>query len=206
MKHLIVFSHPNPASFNFALKETIAQTLANCDHQVRVSDLYAKEFSAILDARDFESFQAGVTPADIAAEQALIDWADNLIFVYPIWWFNRPARLQGWIDRVFSHGYAYRENGAGLEPLLLGKTAQMFITFGGDRGSIEQAFGSIDALVAPMTLGTLNLVGIDPVSVTPFFEVPTVTQDERGHMLDGVRRSLLERYAGAAVGPGEVVQ
>ncbi|WP_204303797.1 NAD(P)H-dependent oxidoreductase, partial [Stenotrophomonas maltophilia] len=46
-------------------------------------------------------------PADVLAKQARIDRADTLVLVYPIYWWSMPALLKGWIDRVFSNGWAF---------------------------------------------------------------------------------------------------
>jgi NAD(P)H dehydrogenase (quinone) len=190
MKHLIVYTHPNPKSFNHAILETVKSTLRERGDEVQVTDLYEKQFDAILSANDFVSFGDGVMPEDIQQEQALVSWADNLIFIYPIWWFNRPALLQGWIDRVFAHGYAFNEDENGFEPLLGGKTAATFATFGGKEQDIVDAFGSVDTLMAGMTVGTLGLVGIDPISEHRFFAIPTISDAQRHAMLEQVRAGL----------------
>ena len=46
--------------------------------------------------------------------------ADNLIFIFPIWWDIMPALTKGFIDRVLSPGLAYDHHprGFGLLPLL----------------------------------------------------------------------------------------
>ncbi|MGH9916103.1 MAG: NAD(P)H-dependent oxidoreductase, partial [Pyrinomonadaceae bacterium] len=41
MKALIVYAHPEQASFNAALKNTAVETLTRLGHEVVVSDLYA---------------------------------------------------------------------------------------------------------------------------------------------------------------------
>jgi len=30
--------------------------------------------------------------------QEQITWADELVFVYPIWWYDAPAILKNWFD------------------------------------------------------------------------------------------------------------
>jgi NAD(P)H dehydrogenase (quinone) len=30
-----------------------------------------------------------------------------LVFIYPVWWSDCPAKLKGWFDRVLTYGYAY---------------------------------------------------------------------------------------------------
>ncbi|RYH01196.1 hypothetical protein EON65_48550 [archaeon] len=66
-------------------------------------------------------------PADIKEAVADLLWCDSLVFVYPTWWFNFPAALKGYLDRVFLPGIAFRlpDNneesvlgGTGLVPLL----------------------------------------------------------------------------------------
>ena len=47
MKHLIIYSHPNPKSFNHAILETYEVALKEAGHEVRVRDLYADAFDPV---------------------------------------------------------------------------------------------------------------------------------------------------------------
>jgi NAD(P)H dehydrogenase (quinone) len=49
----------------------------------------------------------------VAEEHRKIEAADCIIFLYPLWWSDCPAKLKGWFDRVYSVGYAYGYDGAG---------------------------------------------------------------------------------------------
>ncbi len=40
-------------------------------------------------------------------------WADGLAIIAPVFWMGFPAILNGWIDRVFSYGFAYTLTGEG---------------------------------------------------------------------------------------------
>ena len=46
-------------------------------------------------------------PKDVVAQQEKVVRADALVFVSPIYWMGFPAILKGWIERVFSYGFAY---------------------------------------------------------------------------------------------------
>jgi NAD(P)H dehydrogenase (quinone) len=46
-------------------------------------------------------------PADLPAQQAKVARADGLVFVAPVFWMGFPAILKGWMERVFSYGFAY---------------------------------------------------------------------------------------------------
>ena len=52
MNVLLVYAHPEPKSLNGSLKDFAVQRLEAAGHQVRVSDLYAMQWKAPLDAGD----------------------------------------------------------------------------------------------------------------------------------------------------------
>lgn len=35
---------------------------------------------------------------------------DALAYIFPVWWYNLPAMLKGYIDRVWNNGFAYGSN------------------------------------------------------------------------------------------------
>ena len=123
MNVLIVYAHPEPKSLNGALKDLAVQRLEAAGHTVQVSDLYAMQWKAALDASDSSvapvgphfhpsldskyAFENGLQAADIAAEQARLQWADAVILQFPLWWFSMPAILKGWVERVYAYGFAY---------------------------------------------------------------------------------------------------
>ena len=43
------------------------------------------------------------------AEQAKINASDAIVFIYPVFWSEAPAKLVGWFDRVWTYGFAYGE-------------------------------------------------------------------------------------------------
>lgn len=102
MKYLIFYAHPNPQSFNHAIREKIEGALqaANCEYTVR--DLYEMRFDPALQAAEIAMGWDSPVPDDIKQEQDRIRASDVLIFIYPIWWSDMPAMLKGYFDRVFS--------------------------------------------------------------------------------------------------------
>jgi NAD(P)H dehydrogenase (quinone) len=51
------------------------------------------------------------SPRDVAEQQAKVAWADGLAFIAPVFFVGFPAILKGWIERVFTLGFAF-----GLSP------------------------------------------------------------------------------------------
>jgi NAD(P)H dehydrogenase (quinone) len=144
---LIVFAHPEPDSFNGALKSVAVRELEKMGHTVVVSDLYGLGWKPALGPDDFQgeranpdfldlsreqehAFATGGHGADVVAEQAKVSAADLVLLQFPVWWFSMPAILKGWIDRVFSRGFAYsagRKYGTGH---FKGKRAMLSLTTG----------------------------------------------------------------------------
>ncbi|KIO75018.1 NAD(P)H dehydrogenase [Pedobacter lusitanus] len=158
MNNLIIYCHPNPESFNHAVKDSLQKQAIQSGHHTRIRDVYTLNFNPVLTREDVLAFKAGNTPADILQEQEHITWADIITLVHPIWWTGMPGILKGYFDRVLSYGFAYRYGQYGLEQMLAGK--RMYII--NSVGSEEQNYvdkGIFDAMriVAQNTFGFTGL-------------------------------------------------
>ncbi len=105
MKILVVLAHPNPASFNGAIAQTVVQTLTADGHEVRFHDLYAQGFDPVLTAAEIR--KDAVLPPLVAQHIADLVAADGIVIVHPSWWGQPPAILKGWLDRVLRLDIAY---------------------------------------------------------------------------------------------------
>ena len=187
MNYLIVYSHPNPASFNHAIKETVVKALKGKGKNVRVRDVYSMRFDPVLKADDFETFQQERTPRDIEIEQEHVRWADVLIFIYPVWWAGMPTIARGYIDRVFSIGFAYENTPEGPKGLLTGKKVYVFNTMGAPVAAYEQS-GIFKAIELLTDQETFRFCGLEVLGHKYFGSVTTVTDDDRKAMLGEVER------------------
>lgn len=108
MKCLVVVAHPVSDSLCRALARVAIEALAAAGHEVVVEDLYQSGFAPALTVSERESYYR--LPFDSAALQPQIERllaAEALVLVFPTWWFNFPAVLKGWFDRVWAPGIAY---------------------------------------------------------------------------------------------------
>ncbi|MFF5971361.1 NAD(P)H-dependent oxidoreductase [Streptomyces sp. NPDC012769] len=193
---LVVSAHPEPRSLNAALTDFAVDHLRAAGRQVRVSDLYAMKWKAGVDADDFPDHPAderldvlagqeratlaGRLTADVAAEQEKLLWSDALVLQFPMWWFSVPAILKGWIDRVFTNGFAYgpsvpppySEGALGGRRALLSTTVGARETAFSDRG----IHGDLESVLHPLQHGLLWFAGIQPLE--PFAVYGTVDLPE----------------------------
>ena len=66
---------------------------------------------------------------DIAAEQALIEAHDRIVFQFPLYWYAAPYLLKKWLDEVITYGWAYGEGGDKME----GKELAVAVSCGGKK-------------------------------------------------------------------------
>lgn len=127
MNILIIYAYPNNNGFNSLILETVKKSISE-KNSFRVLDLYKDNFDPVLYFdKDKKRRDLQFEPETEKDRQDLI-WADHLIFIFPIWWSSMPAILKGYIDKVFSSGFAYKFEGLMPTKLLKGKTATIITT------------------------------------------------------------------------------
>ncbi|MFM0035855.1 NAD(P)H-dependent oxidoreductase [Paraburkholderia strydomiana] len=215
MKVLLVYAHPEPKSLNGSLKDFAVKRLEDAGHVVQVSDLYAMQWKASLDAHDSierqaserfypsreskHAFENGLQSEDIVREQEKLMWADAVILQFPLWWFSMPAILKGWVERVYAYGLAY---GVGEhsdarwgerygEGRFAGKRAMLVVTTGGweSHYSARGINGPMDDVLFPIQHGVLYYPGFDVLP--PFVVYRTSRIDEANYA--EVREALGQR-------------
>lgn len=160
MKHLIIYAHPNEASLNSHFKQTVEKTLKQQNHEVEVRDLYRLGFNPVLSLEDMERQRKGTVSEEVWKEQEYIAWADAITFIYPIWWTGMPGIMKGYIDRVFSYGFAYRYDQGIQKGLLGGKSAYIINSHGKAATEYEQ-IGMDNALKLTSDKGIYTYCGLE---------------------------------------------
>jgi len=123
-KVYLIVAQPTHHSLSFASFENIKKGLEDAGHEIKTLDLYKENFNPVLVFNENKRRRDLQHDTEMKAYRETISWADHLIFVFPIWWSGMPAILKGFIDRVFSKGFAYEyDSNSKMQGLLKGKTA-----------------------------------------------------------------------------------
>ena len=129
-------------------------------------------------------------PADVLAEQRKVAGADALAFIAPTWFVGFPAILKGWIERVFTLGFAFslspegwRGDLRGRIPLLHHKKALVMQTTLFDEAAYRDGLG--DAMRLTIDEFGLRYPGIQEVRRVFFHAVYGAD--------DATRRGFLEQ-------------
>jgi NAD(P)H dehydrogenase (quinone) len=64
-------------------------------------------------------------PKDVREQQKKVANADALVFISPVWFVGFPAILKGWIERVFTLGFAYSLNSEGWHGDISGRIPRL---------------------------------------------------------------------------------
>ena len=113
MKVFIVYCHPSEDSFTKNMCDAFIKGITDSGNEYIISDLYKMGFQTDMTEeeylRDANYRNTPDVAPDVLAEQEKINSADAIVFIYPVFWTEAPAKLVGWFDRVWSYGFAYGE-------------------------------------------------------------------------------------------------
>lgn len=131
-KLLIIYAHPNhEGSHGYFLKELEDALKEKKYTDYEIIDLYKINYNPILKHEELYSQGRSEISEENIIFQNKIKEADRMLFIYPTWWQNMPAILKGFIDRVFTSGFAFRYVMGAPLGLLKGKKAAIFTASGG---------------------------------------------------------------------------
>ena len=206
MHALIVVAHPDQASLTHAVAGQVAEGIAASGprHSFEIADLAAEGFDPRFTQADVALALKEAKPlVDVAAEHERIDRADALVLVYPVYWWSFPGLLKGWIDRVFTQGWAYEDEGGGKLIKKMQRLQVHLIALGGADHRTYARHGYFGAMKTQIDHGIFGYCGA-PV-VTSELLLPSEAGFPAAH-LDTARaigaRIFASRAAGGGVGKG----
>lgn len=156
MHVLMLAVHPDRTSLTYSLATEFERGLKAAGHTVHALDLEADHFSPVVSLAEHVMWRERQVPADVARYQEWVRAAQGLAFIYPIWWATPPALLQGWLQRVFTQGFAF-DYIDGRPRGLLNAKAQLIVNVGSRDVRLESSY------VEPL-VGVLRYCGIGEIN------------------------------------------
>jgi NAD(P)H dehydrogenase (quinone) len=190
---LLIYAHPDPESFNAAIKSEAIKTLEAKKQAYKLIDLCAEKFDPVLSKEEMKS---KATSDEVKRYREMIKEASTLVFIFPVWWFRAPAILEGFLDKVFVPGFAYRfkqiigKYGVPI-PLLKDKHVLTIVTHGAPALPVKTLY--VNAVKYRFLLGFLSFCfNVFKCKIVQLWAVPFVSEKKRKQYLNKMAR-LIER-------------
>lgn len=191
MKAYLVYCHPNPESFTFAVRERAVAALQGNGHQVRLTDLYADGFDATMSLHERMTHREPEHQPVLAGYTENLGWCDTLVFIYPTWWSGEPAMLTGWLDRVLLRGVAWdiTDGSTRVIPLLTHVRRVVMITTHGSSKLLNVIEGEAGRRVIGRAVRAL-CHRFARTTWLALYNIDRSTEADRAAFLDRVERRL----------------
>ncbi len=158
MHVLTILDHPNPTSFSAAVARHFIAGVEAAGHSAELADLHAEGFDPRWSMADIEGADGATMPEDVLNEQTRIARADAICLVFPLYWWGMPAMTKGWVDRVWTWGWAYDQLDDPERSLQRPRTGVLLIPAGARSDEMENE-GYLAALETAWTKGTFGYFG-----------------------------------------------
>lgn len=141
MNRLIITAHPSSKWFTHKIADRYSYLAKQNWDNVDIIDLYSDEYK-----QDFLSFedQSNINPDEKTEKiQSMISNADDIVFVFPVWWWDAPAILKNFFDVNFYAWFAFEYKDWMPVWLLTWKTSKLYVTSWWPK---EYAFPSVEMI------------------------------------------------------------
>lgn len=186
MKTLIVTAHPASYGFTHAIAKTYKETKEKNGGSAEILNLYEKDLQQPFLCFENIKEDCGPTPTKTMIQEK-ITWADELVFVSPVWQMGVPAVLKNFFDVNFTAGFAFKYTKDGLVKMLEGKSVRFFLTADGP----AWLYWIYNPILKYLTLGGFlhSYSGMKISSITTFSKMFKKRDDmKRELMLNRVRK------------------
>ena len=197
MHVLTVIAHPDPDSFTYQVLDRFSSGVLSAGHTHETADLYREEFDPVMTKRDLQQFENVPMPEDVLQEQARIERCDAMCWIFPMWWWGMPGLLKGWLDRVWSAGWAYKAEHDPEGSLLDPRPLTCLVPAGASIHMMNK-YGFEEQMDNILRAGVFGYCGMDPIRIHFLLDCGWDTGVHPGHLETahsaGVQVANVENY------------
>ncbi len=160
-KVLIILGHPRTNSFCSALANSYLSGAKFSSAKTKLIEVANLKFDS-----NFRKEKKGQQKLEIDLIKARkdIEWANHIVFIYPLWWGFMPALLKGFIDRALTTGFAVKYIKGKPVGLLKNKSARIIITMDASPFLSQLLFGNPGIKIIKNSI--LKYSGFKPIKIT----------------------------------------
>ena len=156
-----VLSSHYDGSFTSKLLSSFKEGLKTAGHGETTFDLYGDGFDPVMKGDDFNQFFDKPLTPELVQIHDVMRQSEALTMFYPVWWNDMPAIIKGWIDRVFSKGFAYDVVDGQKQGLLTINKVILVCTLGNKKEDVDDRLE--ESMRIKEELGVFKYCGIPEV-------------------------------------------
>ena len=198
MKTLIIYYHPREGSFCSAIRDAVKTGLHKGHHECKIINLDDEEFDPVMKEKDLKAFvELGRGLEDALSEldpvvlryKKKLEWAEQMVMIFPIWWMTMPAMMKGFVDKVIFPGVAYEMDNGRLRTRLHSlKQVTIITTMNTPADKYRNNFGN--SLEGSLMKGTFNQIGIHDIRWISLNMVKQSGDEKRWLWLDEIENEF----------------
>jgi NAD(P)H dehydrogenase (quinone) len=190
MKATIILAHPWHGSFNKSIMDALVFAYEKKNKEYQIIDLNKENFNPVLRENELALYAKGSNKDEnVQKYQNMLMESDELVFIFPIWWYALPAILKGFLDKVMLKNFAYSSGKLGLKGLLTHVKKTMVITTS-QAPTWYLKFVMGNPIQRSFIKGTLKCVGLKNVKWFNNGHITTATDQSRKKFLEKAARYI----------------
>ena len=199
MKTLIVFNHPYGGSYCASIMAAVEKGLDKSSQPYKTINLDQEEFDPVMRSKDLIAFAgAGRTGEEALAVvdemviryKGMLEWAEHLVMIFPIWWMTMPAMMKGFVDKVIFPAVAYNMDKGKLVSRLPIRKVTVITTMNTPADVYRDSFNN--SIEGSLIKGTFRQIGIEDIQWISLNGVKQASQEQRVTWLD----EIYQQFAG----------
>ncbi len=191
MHTVIIMSHPYKKSYNYAILENIKNALENNNETFEIIELVDDGFDPVMRSEDLALYNKGEANDPLVVKyQEIINNADKLMFIFPIWWGGMPSILKGFIDKVLLKNFSFKiESGKVVGTLDFLKRTLVITTSSRTNNTLINKWG--DPIGTTLVKSTFEVIGIDDMEWINFESISSSDLESREQFLEAIKKVVI---------------
>jgi putative NADPH-quinone reductase len=184
-------SHPYKKSYNYAILENIKNALENNNETFEIIELVDDGFDPVMRSEDLALYNKGEANDPLVVKyQEIINNADKLMFIFPIWWGGMPSILKGFIDKVLLKNFSFKiESGKVVGTLDFLKRTLVITTSSRTNNTLINKWG--DPIGTTLVKSTFEVIGIDDMEWINFESISSSDLESREQFLEAIKKVVI---------------
>lgn len=183
MKTTIIYAHPYDGSFNKAILDEVIKCVGD---EYYLIDLIKDGFNPVMSEEELLLYGKGQSnDPHVKKYNDILDDTDRAIFIFPIWWYDMPAVMRGFMDKVHLEGSSYDNTPNGLVAKRHINKTCLFTTSNATNELLINKFG--DPIQGTMMAATFEMCGYHNSEWYNMEGIPASTEEQRKAFLAKIK-------------------